>query len=177
MAGLLYRLGRFAARRHWTVIIAWIVLMAIAGVTFSLFAGTISSSITIPGTKTSQVQDELADKFPSANGGNGTLVFQTTDGKAFSDSQKDGVKSFLTDLEDLPGVKGTTDGFATQQQLDDQRQKIVDGRKAISDGRKKLEDGQKELDAQKTQLESGQQQITDAQAQLDAQKADRKSVV
>ncbi|MDN3480187.1 MMPL family transporter [Curtobacterium sp. APC 4022] len=171
MAGLLYRLGRFAARRHWTVIIAWIVLMAIAGVTFSLFAGTISSSITIPGTKTSQVQDELADKFPSANGGNGTLVFQTTDGKAFSDSQKDGVKSFLTDLEDLPGIKGTTDGFATQQQLDDQRQKIVDGRKEISDGRKKLEDGQKELDAQKTQLESGQQQIKDAQAQLDAQKA------
>ncbi|NII41822.1 RND superfamily putative drug exporter [Curtobacterium flaccumfaciens] len=171
MAGLLYRLGRFAARRHWTVIIAWIALMAIAGVTFSLFAGTISSSITIPGTKTSQVQDELADKFPSANGGNGTLVFQTTDGTAFTDSQQDQVKSFLTDLEDLPGVKGTTDGFATQQRLDDQRQKIVDGRKEISEGRQKLEDGQEQLDAQKAQLESGKQQITDAQAQLDAQKA------
>jgi RND superfamily putative drug exporter len=171
MAGLLYRLGRFAARRHWTVIIAWIALMAIAGVTFSLFAGTISSSITIPGTKTSQVQDELADKFPSANGGNGTLVFQTTDGTAFTDSQQDQVGSFLTDLEDLPGVKGTTDGFATQQRLDDQRQKIVDGRKEISEGRQKLEDGQEQLDAQKAQLESGKQQITDAQAQLDAQKA------
>ncbi|PZE62635.1 MMPL family transporter [Curtobacterium sp. MCBD17_021] len=171
MAGLLYRLGRFAARRHWTVIIAWIVLMAIAGVTFSLFSGTISSSITIPGTKTSQVQDELADKFPSANGGNGTLVFQTKDGEAFTDAQKDDVKSFLTDLEDLPGVKGTTDGFETQQQLDDQRQKIVDGREEIAEGRDQIEDGQAQLDARKEQLESGKQQIADAQAQLDAQKA------
>jgi RND superfamily putative drug exporter len=171
MAGLLYRLGRFAARRHWTVIIAWIVLMAITGVTFSLFSGTISSAISIPGTKTSQVQDELADKFPSANGGNGTIVFQTKDGKAFTGSQEDEVESFLTDLEDLPGVKGTTDGFATQKRLDDQRQKIVDGRKDISEGRQKLEDGQAELDAQKKQLESGKQKIEDAQAQLDAQKA------
>ncbi|PZE85268.1 MMPL family transporter [Curtobacterium sp. MCBD17_032] len=171
MAGLLYRLGRFAARRHWTVIIAWIVLMAIAGVTFSLFSGTISSAISIPGTKTSQVQDELADKFPSANGGNGTIVFQTKDGGAFTSAQRDDVQAFLTDLEDLPGVKGTTDGFATQQRLDDQRQKIVDGRKEISDGRKELEDGQAQLDAQEEQLESGKQQIADAQAQLDAQKA------
>ena len=64
MAGLLSRLGRCSARRHWLVIIAWGVIMGIAGVTYTLFAGTISSSITIPNAKTSQVQDELADKFP-----------------------------------------------------------------------------------------------------------------
>ncbi|WP_267425140.1 MULTISPECIES: MMPL family transporter [unclassified Curtobacterium] len=170
MAGLLYRLGRFAARRHWLVIIAWIVILGITGGTYALFAGTISSSITIPNTKTSQVQDQLADKFPSANGGNGTLVFETTDGKAFTSAQKSGVDDFLTDLEDLNGVKGATSGFSTQKQLDDQRQKIVDGRKQISDGRQQIKDGQAQLDAQKAQLESGKQQIADAQAKLDAQK-------
>ncbi|MFJ3029278.1 MMPL family transporter [Curtobacterium sp. NPDC087080] len=164
MAGLLYRLGRFSARRHWLVIIAWIVIMGIAGLTYSLFAGTISSSITIPNTKTSQVQDELADKFPSANGGNGTLVFETTDGKAFTATQKADVKDFLDGIADLDGVKEVRDGFTTQDQLDAQRQKIVDGRQQIADG-------QAQIDQQKTQLESGKQQIASAQAQLDQQKA------
>lgn len=171
MAGLLYRLGRFSARRHWLVIITWVVIMAVAGVTYSLFSGTISSAISIPNTKTSQVQDELADKFPSANGGNGTIVFETKNGKAFTDAQKSEVADFLTKIEKLDGVKGATSGFDTQDQLDEQRQKIVDGRKEITDGRAKLETGQDQLDAQKAQLTSGKQQIKDAQAQLDAQKA------
>lgn len=164
MAGLLYRLGRFSARRHWLVIIAWVVIMGIAGLTYSLFAGTISSSITIPNTKTSQVQDELADKFPSANGGNGTLVFETTDGKAFTAAQKADVKDFLDGIADLDGVKEVRDGFTTQDQLDEQRQKIVDGRQQI-------QDGQAQIDQQKAQLESGKQQIEQAQTQLDQQKA------
>ncbi|MCL9665867.1 MMPL family transporter [Curtobacterium albidum] len=164
MAGLLYRLGRFSARRHWLVIIAWIVIMGIAGLTYSLFAGTISSSITIPNTKTSQVQDELADKFPSANGGNGTLVFETTDGKAFTATQKADVKDFLDGIADLDGVKEVRDGFTTQDQLDEQRQKIVDGRQQIADG-------QAQIDQQNTQLESGKQQIASAQTQLDQQRA------
>lgn len=171
MAGLLYRLGRFSARRHWLVIITWVVIMAVAGVTYSLFSGTISSAISIPNTKTSQVQDELADKFPSANGGNGTIVFETKNGKAFTDAQKSEIADFLTEVEKLDGVKGATSGFDTQDQLDEQRQKIVDGRKEITDGRAKLETGQDQLDAQKAQLTSGKQQIADAQAQLDAQKA------
>lgn len=171
MAGLLYRLGRFSARRHWLVIIAWIVIMGIAGLTYSLFAGTISSSITIPNTKTSQVQDELADKFPSANGGNGTLVFETTDGKAFTATQKADVKDFLDGIADLDGVKEVRDGFTTQDQLDEQRQKIVDGRQQIEDGRGQIEDGQAQLDEQKAKLESGKQQLEQAQAQLDQQKA------
>ncbi|KQS14669.1 RND transporter [Curtobacterium sp. Leaf183] len=193
MAGLLYRLGRFSARRHWLVIITWIVVMGIAGGTYALFAGTISSSITIPGTKTSQVQDELADKFPSANGGTGTLVFTTKDGAAFSDAQKTGVADFLKDVEQLKGVKGATSGFDTQKRLDDQRQKLVDGKQQITDGRAQLTQqqatidsglqqvtqGQQQLDAQKQQAsaltgaaaEAAQQQLTAAQSELDANKA------
>ncbi|WP_144763021.1 MMPL family transporter [Curtobacterium sp. 9128] len=170
MAGLLYRLGRFAARRHWLVIISWIVIMGIAGGTYALFAGSISSSITIPGTKTSQVQDELADKFPSANGGNGTLVFETKDGKAFTDAQKTAVDDFMKDLKDLNGVKGAMSGFATQQQLDDQRQKLQDGQQKIDDGRTQLQSGQQQLDAQQQQLDAGKSQIQAAQTELDAKK-------
>lgn len=192
MAGLLYRLGRFSARRHWLVIITWVVIMAVAGVTYSLFSGTISSAISIPNTKTSQVQDELADKFPSANGGNGTIVFETKNGKAFTDAQKSEVADFLAKVEKLDGVKGATSGFDTQDQLDEGRQKIADGkaelaaneqklsdRQATADsGKQQIDQGQKQLDAQKAQAQAltgaaataAQQQIASTQAQLDAKR-------
>ena len=32
MASLLYRLGRFSARRHWTVIVSWVLVIALAAV-------------------------------------------------------------------------------------------------------------------------------------------------
>ncbi|MBT1606806.1 MMPL family transporter [Curtobacterium flaccumfaciens] len=168
MAGLLYRLGRFSARRHWLVIITWVAIMAVAGVTYTLFAGTISSSITIPNTKTSQVQDQLADKFPSANGGNGTIVFETKDGKAISSSQQSEIDDFLTSLEKLDGVKGTTSGFATQKQLDEGQKKITDGRATLAANEKKLSDQQKTIDAGKQQIEQAQQQINAQKAQAQA---------
>jgi putative drug exporter of the RND superfamily len=168
MAGLLYRLGRFSARRHWLVIIAWIVIMAIAGGAYAAFHGTLSSSITIPGTKTQQVSDELSSKFKSASGGSGSIVFETKDGKAFTAAEKSDVKTFLGKLDDLNGVKGTVNPFTTQQQLADARQKITDGQQQIDSGRAKITSGQQQLDAQKAQLTSAQQQLDAAKAQASA---------
>jgi RND superfamily putative drug exporter len=139
------------------VIVAWVVIIALAGVAFSLFKGPTSESITIPGTATSKVTDELAKKFPSASGGSGSLVFETTDGKKFTSAEQSEVTSFLKDLGDLSGVKGTVDPFTTQADLAKQQDQIVTGRAAITKGQAGIDAGQKQLDA--------------AQAQLDAAKA------
>ena len=50
MAELLYRIGRFAARRHWAVIGAWLAVLAVTVVTYLSFAGALSSNITLPDT-------------------------------------------------------------------------------------------------------------------------------
>ncbi|ROQ41509.1 RND superfamily putative drug exporter [Frondihabitans sp. PhB188] len=184
MAGLLYRLGRFSARRHWTVIVAWVVIIALAGVGFSLFKGTISSAISIPGTATEQVQNELSDKFPKASGGSGSIVFETTSGKAFTSAEKSDIKSWLGEVADMKGVKSATSPFTTQAQLEDGKQKIVDGRTAIDDGRTQLADAQDQIDAAEPQLEAAQKQLDGAvaaakasgsysvaKAQLDGQQA------
>jgi RND superfamily putative drug exporter len=164
MAGLLYRLGRFSARRHWTVILSWIVIIAIAGVGYGLFAGTISSSITIPGTATAKVADQLATKFPKVSGGSGSVVFATDDGKAFSSAEKAGVESLLTDIGGFAGVKATTNPFTTEAKLAEQRT-------AVTDGRAQLEAGKQQLAASQAQLDAGTAQLTAAQQQLDAAKA------
>ncbi|MCU1528539.1 MAG: transporter [Frondihabitans sp.] len=168
MAGLLYRLGRFSARRHWIVIVAWFVIIALAGVAFSLFKGPVSSAISIPGTATSKVTAELAAKFPKASGGSGSIVFATTSGKAFTSTQQDGVTAFLTKVDGYSGVKGSTNPFTTQAQLTTQKQELTSGQAKIAAAQKQLTASQTELDAGKKQLATAQQQLDAAKAQAQA---------
>lgn len=176
MASLLFRLGQFSARRHWLVIISWMVLLGISALTFSMFSGPISTALSIPGTKTDQVQAQLAEKFPAAQGGTGTIVFTTADGREFSEEQKQAVATFLDDLNGIPDVKESIDGFAAQEDLDLQRQKITEGRSQLEDAQEQLADGHAQLDAQLAQagpaaasdpqFQQAQQAITDAQEKL-----------
>jgi len=179
MASLLYRLGRFSARRAWLVIVAWVVILGLAGGAFALFGGTLTSAVSIPGTATQKVSDELSEKFPAASGGRGTVVFTTTDDTPFTEAQKTAIADLLTDTNDLDEVKATTNPFDTQAQLDDSAQQITDGRQQITDGTAQIDAGQAQLDAAKAQAEAGQQQLDAAkaqapaamQAELDAQQA------
>ncbi len=177
VASLLFRLGQFSARCHWLVIISWMVLLGISALTFSMFSGPISTALSIPGTKTDQVQAQLAEKFPAAQGGTGTIVFTTADGEEFSEGQRHAVATFLDDLDGNPDVKESIDGFATQQDLDLQRQKITEGRAKLEDAQAQLADNHAQLDAQLAhagpaaasdpQFQQAQQAITDAQERLD----------
>ena len=170
MASLLYRLGRFSARRAWLVIVAWVVILGLAGGAYALFGGTLTSAVSIPGTATQKVSDELAEKFPQASGGRGTVVFTTTDDTAFTDQQKTDIGQLLTDTNDLDDVKATTNPFETQAQLDDQAQQIVDGRKQIADATAQLDAGQAQLDAARAQAEAAGQ-LAAAEAQIATQQA------
>jgi len=168
MASLLYRLGRFSARRAWLVIVAWVVILGLAGGAFALFGGTLTSAVSIPGTATQEVSDELSEKFPAASGGRGTVVFTTTDDSPFTDAQKTAIADLLTETESLDEVKGTTNPFDTQAQLDDSATQIADGRTQIADGTAQIDAGQAQIDAGKAQAEAGQLQLDAARAQAEA---------
>jgi len=168
MASLLYRLGRFSARRAWLVIVSWVVILGLAGGAFALFGGTLTSSVSIPGTATQAVSDELAEKFPAASGGRGTVVFTTTDDSAFTEEQKTAIGELLDDTVALDNVTDSTNPFEVQSQIDEQAQQIVDGRQQIADGTTQLEAGQAQIDAAQAQLDAGQAQLDAARAQADA---------
>ncbi|WP_228506457.1 MMPL family transporter [Plantibacter sp. VKM Ac-2880] len=161
MAELLYRLGRFSARRAWAVLISWIVILGISVGAFLAFGGTLSSAVTIPGTPTAKVTDQLSESFPSASGGTGAMVFHTKDGDAFTESQKTAIGELLDETADLKGVDSTVNPFETQETIADQAKQISDGKAQVDAGRTQLTDGQAQLDA-------GQQQLTAAQTQLSA---------
>ena len=168
MASLLYRLGRFSARRAWLVIVSWVVILGLAVGAFALFGGTLTSSVSIPGTATQKVSDELAAKFPSASGGRGTVILTTTDDSAFTDAQKTAIGDLLTRTVDLADVKAATNPFDTQAQIDDQTQQVVDGRRKIAAGTAQLDAGQAQIDAATAQAKAGQTQLDASRAQAEA---------
>ncbi|MCP2369959.1 RND superfamily putative drug exporter [Agromyces terreus] len=168
MAELLYRLGKFSARRAWVVIAAWTVVLAIAVGGFLVGFKGLTTSFDVPGTASGDVVAELEDELPEYSGGAGTVVFTTTDGSALTETQQAEISALIADRSDLVDVEDVVDPFEAQQQLDDQRQQVADGQTQLDDGQAQLDEGQAQLDAGAAQLDAGQAQLDAGQAQLDA---------
>lgn len=164
MAGLLYRIGRFSARRAWAVVTAWVVVLALSVGAYLAFGGALTSAVTIPGTATEEVTDQLAEEFPAASGGSGTVVFHTGGDEAFTDEQRTAIGAALADVADVDGIAGVTDPFQTTADIAAQQAQIDAGREQIAAGEAQLEAGE-------AQAAAGQELIDQAQAALDAQRA------
>lgn len=116
MATMLFRLGSYAARRSWAVIIAWMVLLGLAVGAFAAFGGALKSSFDIPGTASGAVVDELAQKLPDTAGGTGTIVYQTDDGQAFTEAQQEAISNLVSSAVRLDGVAAVVDPFEVTQE-------------------------------------------------------------
>ncbi|MDU0344690.1 MMPL family transporter [Microbacterium sp. KSW2-29] len=168
MAELLHRLGTFAARRAWTVIVAWAVILGIVVSGFLVGFKGLSSSFDIPGTASGDVIAELQDELPDFAGAAGTVVFRTDDGSALTDAQRTAISALVDSSDDLPDVARVTDPFTAQEQLDARRQQLVDGRAQLDQARAQAEAGQQQLTEGAAQLEAGQQRLDQGRAQLEA---------
>ncbi|MBH0010212.1 MMPL family transporter [Salinibacterium sp. SWN1162] len=168
MAEFLYRLGRLSARRAWLFIVSWLAVLGLAVGGFALFGGTLSSTMTIPGTETERVASELTDQLGDVGGISATVVFGSEDGSAFSDTQRSEITDALAELTAQNDVSAVIDPFETDAQRAEQAQQIVDGREQIDTGKQQLSDGQDQLDAGLQQLEAGQAQLDAAIEQATA---------
>lgn len=191
MAELLFRIGRFAARRHWTVIGAWLALLALSAVTYVAFAGALSTNITLPDTPTTRVSQQLERDFEGTGGGNGSIVAETTDGSPFTDAQQRELVAVFDRIAEVDSVADVSDPFATQDQLDSSAEQVADGRQQLTEGLAQLQAGQAQIDAGRQalaeqrrqarqdgtlagirqQLDAAAQQLDDGQAEIDRQRA------
>ncbi|MET0590129.1 MAG: MMPL family transporter [Naasia sp.] len=196
MAELLYRIGRFSARRAWIVLTSWLAVIALAVVGFLVGFTGLQSSFDIPGTASGDVVEELGEKLPDFGGASGTVVFSTEDGEPFTDEQRSEISEVATNAADLPDVAAVIDPFQTEEQRSEQAAAIEDGRTQIEAGRAQLDAGAAQLqgardqaaaagapaqtlaaldeqlaglDAQRQQLESGQATLDSSRTELDTQ--------
>jgi RND superfamily putative drug exporter len=155
MARLLYRLGLFSARRAWLVLTAWVIILA-GVVTVGIAAGgTFTTSMSISGTPSQVVIDDLKQSFPAASKGSGQIVFTTTDGSAFTSDQQKVVSDALAAATQVSSVDSVVNPFTTQATIEAQRAQVADGAA-------KLAATKTDLDAKLAQVNSGLAQITAA---------------
>ncbi|MGY1832841.1 MMPL family transporter [Geodermatophilus sp. SYSU D01180] len=112
MNAALDRLGRWCARRHWAVVVAWGVVLAGVLVSASLWSGVYDNDYTVPGSESAEGLDVLEERFPEAGGYQGQIVFHA--GSALSSDQQAAVSSAMDAVAGLPDVLTATDPYATQ---------------------------------------------------------------
>ncbi|WP_022890425.1 MMPL family transporter [Agromyces italicus] len=168
MAELLYRLGRFAAHRPWRIVVAWVVALGLAAGGFLAFGGTLTSSMSIPGTETDRVTAELQGELDDLGGATGTVVFQADDGEAFTEEQQAEIGALLGRIAKLDGVATVVDPFVAQAERDEAQAQLDDGAAQLDAAAQQLDAGEARLDAAQQQLDAGQAQLDAAVAQADA---------
>ncbi|HEY2642876.1 MAG TPA: MMPL family transporter [Galbitalea sp.] len=171
MAELLYRLGKWAAKRAGVVVVAWAVLLGLAAASFLLFAGSLSASFDIPGTATQKVSDQLAKKLPDFSGASGSVVYHTTDNKPFTDAQQADIQKVVADANDLQDVATVSDPFAIEDQRARQEAQLKAGLAQLDAAQKQLDAGSQQLDAAIAQSKAAGT-YAQAKPQLDAQAAE-----
>lgn len=102
----LFRLGQWSFRNRWSVIGAWAAIVAVVVSLLASQGGArISSAITIDGTESERVINELHKEFPEMSGSQGTIVFRSEDGSRLDEEPSaTGLKTLAHDLNSLPGV-------------------------------------------------------------------------
>ena len=103
MSILLYRLGRFSFRRPWVFLIVWLLaLSGVIGLTVVGGGAKVGESITIDGTESQNVIDELQEEFPDISGGQGTIVFVAPEGERVDQGDHaENLHDTVADISDL----------------------------------------------------------------------------
>ncbi len=110
-AGALERWGKFCARRHWPVIVAWLVILVAVGAFHEAHHGVTKDKFAIPGTQSQKAADLLASEFPAASGPSATVVFEATSGSLADPNHKTAIDQTVANLKGLPQVTSVTGPF------------------------------------------------------------------
>ena len=109
---VLYRMGRFAARRPWTVIGAWLVVSVLVIAASGAFGRDLEDSFEVPGLDSQKAADLLTAAGSNQAGLTAQVVLTPRDERAtFFDSPdaRAALARVQATVADLPKVAGTTD--------------------------------------------------------------------
>ncbi len=111
MGRLLYRLGRFCAKRPLVVLIAWLVIAIGVVAAMSALGSMTNNNLSLPGTESQAATDLLAAKFPPQQNGSNPIVFHVNSGKLTDSANKQAIEDSYKQLKKLPIVYSATDPF------------------------------------------------------------------
>jgi RND superfamily putative drug exporter len=111
MNHLLERLGAFAVRRHWIVIITWVIILGAALAASQKWGGTYVNNYTVSGTDSANGLNRLNADFPQQGGYAGQIVFHARHGTVTQ--QQAAVNQATTNIGKLPHVTKAVSPFSS----------------------------------------------------------------
>jgi putative drug exporter of the RND superfamily len=112
MAGLLERLGSFAARRWFIVFPVWVIIVAGLLIANHTSAGEYVNNYDIPGSESQNGLNRLNDTFSSQGGYSGQIVYRAKHGTVAQ--QKAAVNQATSNIAKLPDVIKSVSPFSPQ---------------------------------------------------------------
>ncbi len=111
---MLDRLGRWAARRHWQVIIGWAVILVALGGWAAGHSGKPVDVFAIPGVQSQEALDLLQRDFPAAAGTSAQVVFHTSAGKLTDPANAAAINQTVANLQKLPSASSVSNPLQPQ---------------------------------------------------------------
>ncbi|MFC8858351.1 MMPL family transporter [Streptomyces sp. NPDC057144] len=114
MAAFLYRMGRLAFRRRWTVALVWAAVLAAVGLAGMTAPEAEEEPFSMPGIESQEAFDLMEDRFPgaAADGATARIVFVSPTGEKITATEnKEAVEAAIAELGDGTQVASTVDPY------------------------------------------------------------------
>ncbi|MFG2320816.1 MMPL family transporter [Streptomyces tendae] len=114
MAAFLYRMGRLAFRRRWTVALVWAAVLAAVGLAGMTAPEAEEEPFSMPGIESQEAFDLMEERFPgaAADGATARVVFVSPNGeKVTAAENKKAVEAAIAELADGTQVVSTVDPY------------------------------------------------------------------
>jgi RND superfamily putative drug exporter len=111
VSSFLYSVGRraFAARK--TVLVIWLLVLAVGGGAAGLLNKGLDNSVTIPGTEAQQALDRLSVTFPQTSGASAQIIAVVPDGVRES-AARTAIDRAVDELDGMPAVASVISPYA-----------------------------------------------------------------
>ena len=132
MSPLLYSLGRWCAQRRWTVLIAWVLILAAAGGGALAFGKGFDNSVSIPGTESQQALEQLAATFPQVSGTSARVIVVAPEGELVTDAGiVADIEKAVAEFQDVESVTAVSTPFEIDGTLANESSLSADERAAL----------------------------------------------
>jgi RND superfamily putative drug exporter len=175
LANLLYKLGQLSAKRAWLVILSWVLIL---GATVGLmvgFGGKLSTNMSLPGTPSQLVVDDLRKSFPQAANGSGQVVLHKSNGLAFTESEKARIAVLLSDVKSQPAVRSVQNPFTIESDIAKNSADLASAKVKLAEAPAKLLKAQNKIDSGRTKLAKAQSDLNAGKKKLATAKSDLES--
>ena len=107
-------IARWCVQRRIWVLVGWLALLAVLGVTGRAAGSTYSDTLTLPGTGSTTALRLLEQAFPGHAGDQDTIVWRTSPGSVQTPAVRDRITAMLDQVAAAPAVASVTSPYSAR---------------------------------------------------------------